>query len=107
MRHLKLLIAVTVMTGSFVGASFDARAAETPGDFNLIPPQDNLSALVDSMGGFSFPAPEPAALRLTPAVPDAVSFIPTVTLPQPTTVPEPGTLLLAVAGAGLLLRRSR
>lgn len=108
MRILKLFIAVVVMTGSFLGAS--TARAQTQSDYSLIPPQDNFPALADSydsLGGFSFPAPDEAALRLTEAVPSGVTFTPTVTLPPPVTVPEPGTLILAVAGAGVLLRRSR
>ncbi len=109
MRILKLLIAVVVMTGSFLGASTAARA-QTQSDYSLIPPQDDFPALADSYastGGFSFPAPDEAALRLSEAVPSGVTFAPTVTLPTPVTVPEPRTLFLAVAGVGLLLRRSR
>jgi hypothetical protein len=105
MRILKLLIAVVVMTGSFLGAA----TARAQSDYSLIPAQNNFPALADSYdsaGGFSFLAPDQAALRLTEAVPSGVTFAPTVTLPPPVTVPEPGTLFLAIAGLGLLLRRS-
>jgi hypothetical protein len=127
MRILKLFIAVVFSMGMFCTLSAGAQPAT---DAALVPSQSNpassiseiatgnletnaasplLASLPDSSasGAVSVAEPTPAALHLTPAIPNGVSFTPTVTLPTPAIAPEPGAMLLAAAGSILLLRRPR
>jgi hypothetical protein len=108
MRLFKLFIANLIVTGTFLGASNSAQAAE-PDNYDVVGAEIARMASAEAVGlaPISSAAPEPAALRISQAVPGGSTFPDQVTLPSSSPVPEPGSMALVGALTGLLTRRRR